>query len=301
MKTRPDYISYGAVGTLGIVWGSAFALTDVALRGFGAVEVVTARAGLAAMVLVCVAYLSGQGLPRRWRHWAWCGVFGITSLALPFTLLTWAQLSIDSAVAAVMISSSPLFVLMLSKVILGTPVGPRKWLGFSVGFAGLAVLIGPGIFQAVGAPLLPQIACLGTAFCYGLSAVLVRKMPELPPVQATAASQLCAAVVLVPFGAVGLSGTLIPGVPLFALVVLGVVQTGLAQLLRYWTVKRSGAVFASTSSYLIPIWAGFVGITLLGEPLTLQLVIGFVLIAGGLIVAGNRPDIQRVEAASSAG
>jgi len=54
MKTRPDYISYGAVGTLGIVWGSVFALTDVALRGFGAVEVVAARAGLAAMVLVCV-------------------------------------------------------------------------------------------------------------------------------------------------------------------------------------------------------------------------------------------------------
>jgi len=301
MKTRPDYISYGAVGLLGIVWGSAFALTEVALRGFGAVEVVTGRATLAALVLVSVAYLSGQGLPRTWRNWAWCALFGINSLAIPFTLLTWAQLSIDSAVAAVLISSSPLFVLVLSKAILGTPVGPRKWSGFSVGFIGLAVLIGPGVLRTVDAPLLPQLACIGTAFCYALSAVLVRRMPELPPVQATAASQLSAAVVLIPFGVVGLTGNISFGVPLVALAVLGLVQTGGAQLLRYWTVKRTGAVFASMTSYLIPIWAGFVGVTLLDEPLTWRLVIGFGLILAGLLIAGNRPEAQRVAADSSAG
>ncbi|WP_219617991.1 DMT family transporter [Monaibacterium marinum] len=301
MKSSPDKLSYAAIGLLTIVWGSAFALTTVALQGYGPMQVVTARAGLAALVLVSVAYISGQGLPRSLNHWMWCALFGINSLALPFTLLTWAQLTIDSAVAAVLISSSPLFVLLLSKFILGTQVGPRKWLGFSIGFVGLGVLIGPGILRAVDAPLLPQLACLGTAFCYAMSAVLVRRMPELPPVQATAASQLSAAVVLVPFGAVGLVSDLTLGTPLIALAVLGLVQTGGAQLLRYWTVKRSGAVFASTVGYLIPIWAGMLGVTLLGEPITWQLVIGFGLIVSGLLVAGNRPEGQRTAAASSAG
>ena len=252
-------------------------------------------------MLVAVAFATGQGLPRAARDWAWCGLIGVTSLALPFTLLTWAQLTVPSAVAAVLISSSPLFVLVLSRGLLGTPVGPRKWLGFLTGFAGLAVLIGPGVLGLADAPLIPQLACLGTAFCYALSSVLVRRMPELPPVQATAASQLTAALLLVPFGATGLVASLHWGVPLAALAVLGLVQTGGAQLLRYWTVKRAGPVFMSAVGYLIPVWAGFLGVTLLDEPLTWRLGLGFALILAGLLFANARPEGQRRTASSSAG
>ena len=301
MTQKPDMLSYGAVGLLAVVWGSAFALTAVALRGYGPLEVVTGRAGLAALVLLIAALATGQGLPRSLRDWGWCALIGVVSLALPFTLLTWAQLTVSSSVAAVLISTSPLFILLLSRAVLGTPIGPRKWLGFGVGFAGLAVLIGPGVLGVVDAPLLPQLACLGTAICYSLSAVLVRRMPELPPVQATAASQLFAALVLLPFGGASLVGALQPGWPLAALAVLGLVQTGGAQLLRYWTVKRAGPVFTSMVSYLIPIWAGFVGVVLLGEPVSLRLALGFALILSGLFVAANRPEGQRRAAASSAG
>ncbi|WP_316012942.1 DMT family transporter [Roseobacter sp. HKCCA0434] len=300
---RQDIPSYLAIAALTVIWGSAFALTAVALRGFGPVAVVTGRAGLAAIVLVAAAFAVGQGLPRDRVAWAWCAVIGITSLALPFTLLTWAQQFIPSSLAAVLISTSPLFILLLARLILATRIGARQWVGFATGFAGLVWLIGPDAMTLARADLLPQLACLATAFCYGLSSVLVRRMPPVPPVQATAASQLVAAIVLVPFGL----SSLLDAAPvagwgaLLALAVLGLVQTGGAQLLRYWTVRRAGPVFTSSVSYLIPVWAGVVGIVLLDEPLTWRLVGGFALILAGLTVARNRPEPQPTAARSSAG
>ncbi|QPH54035.1 DMT family transporter [Pontivivens ytuae] len=297
-----DWPSYAAVAALTITWGSAFALTEVALSGFGPMAVVSGRAALAALVLVIAAMASGQGLPRRLDHWAWCAVIGITSLALPFSLLTWSQQHVESSVAAIFIATSPLFILVLARLILGTPIGPRRWVGFLVGFAGIAVLIGPSVLAVGTAPLLPQLALLGTAACYGFSAVLVRRMPELPPVQATAASQLFAAIVVAPLGAGALAEQIAPGSALIALGVLGLVQTGAAQLLRYWVVRRAGPVFSSSVSYLIPVWAGFLGVAVLGEPVSAQLLLGFVLILGGLLFARNRPEPQvRTAAASSAG
>ncbi len=285
-----DWPSHAAIAALTVTWGSAFALTEVALSGFGPLAVVSGRATLAALVLVLAAVVSGQGLPKRADHWLWCAVIGVTSLALPFTLLTWAQQHVESSVAAIFIATSPLFVLVLARLILGTTIGARRWVGFLVGFAGIAVLIGPSVAAVGTAPLVPQLALLGTAACYGLSAVLVRRMPDLPPVQATAASQLFAAMVLAPLGAGQLAAQIAPGPALAALAVLGLVQTGAAQLLRYWVVRRAGPVFSSSVSYLIPVWAGFLGVAVLGEPLTAPLLAGFVLILGGLLFARNRPE-----------
>ncbi|RED13038.1 DMT family transporter [Pontivivens insulae] len=284
-QTPPDWLAIGAVGALVVTWGSAFALTDVALTGFGPLAVVSARAGLAAFVLCLAALLTEQGLPRTVEHWVWCGVIGITSLALPFTLLTWAQLTVDSTLAAILISGGPLFVLIFARLILGTPLTLRRVLGFVVGLAGLVVLIGPGALSGLGGDVLAQLACLGTAACYAFSSVLVKRMPPVAPIPATAASQLTAALIILPFGGTAFATEFAVGPALLALVVLGCIQTGAAQLLRFWTVRRAGPVFMASVSYLIPVWAGFVGVAFLGETITPSLVIGFALIISGLLVA----------------
>ncbi|MEM9778946.1 MAG: DMT family transporter [Pseudomonadota bacterium] len=284
-----DWISIAAVGTLTVIWGSAFALTGVALEGFSPAAIAAGRTWLSAGAVLCLTWALGQSLPRRWDHWAWCAGLGALSLAIPFFLLAWAQQTVPSAVAAIFISCVPLFVLLLSRLILGEAVSPLRWLGFVVGLAGILWLIGPaalpGLLEGGG---WPQLALLGAALCYGSSAILIRVMPPIPPVEATAAAQIAASVLLLPVGIAAWPGVWPMGAPLIALAVLGLVQTGVAQLLRYYTVRRAGPVFVSVVGYLIPIWAGILGVVLLSEPLTWRMISAFAIILVGLVLAQRR-------------
>ena len=302
MKT--DWLSWGAVLALSIIWGGSFALIEVALAAGEPAALAFARAALALIVLAGFAVLTGQEFPKSRSHWLWSGAIGITSLALPFTLIFWAQQTLPSSVIAAIIATIPLFVLLNTRIFLKEPIQPSQWVGFTIGVAGLIAVTGvdavAGIFEA---PPLPQLAALGAAISYGITGVIVRKGPAIAPVPATAASFMVACVLLAPFGAESLAAAL-PSAPpsaLIALVVLGVLQTGLAQLLRFWAVRRAGPVFMSTTSYLIPVWAGLFGVVFLSEYPTSEALIGFALILAGLFTAQNKPQAVRAASASNAG
>lgn len=288
MKT--DWISWAGVLSLSIIWGSAFALTDIALDGAAPAVVAFGRIFLAALVVTAMTFIMGKGLPKTAEHWAWCTAVGVLSLALPFMLIAWAQQTLESSITGVLIGSAPLFILLLARLILKETIRPRQWLGFVVGLTGIAILSGiEAIFR--GAPPLPQLAVIAAALCYAGSSVTTKVMPPLHPFSATAAGLIIASILLAPFGAHGFVTTLpsAPLVPLLAILALGLVQTGAAQILRYYTVKRSGPVFMSMVSYLIPIWAALLGVTFLSEPITLRMIAGSALIFSGLFIARNMP------------
>ncbi|MEO1539541.1 MAG: DMT family transporter [Pseudomonadota bacterium] len=296
---KTDWISYGAVLALSITWGASFAITVIALEGFTPLSIVAGRIGLAALVVISAALLLGAGLPRSRNHWGWCLVLGILSLVFPFGLLTWAVTRIDSSVVAIFIAAGPLIVLLITRVVLKEPVQPRQWAGFAVGFAGLVLLAGPDVIAKLGvSAALPQIACLAAVLSYALAAITVKKMPEMPPVTATAGALVCAAVIVLPFAGGSLIQDIAWGPALAALAVLGLVQTGLAQLLRFYAVRRAGPVFMSTVGYLIPIWAGLLGVFLLGERWDVRTAASFGLIMLGLLIARTRPE-QRQGATGS--
>ncbi|MEL6680629.1 MAG: DMT family transporter, partial [Pseudomonadota bacterium] len=283
---RIDWISYGAVLALSLTWGASFAITEVALEGFGTLSVVAGRICLAAVVVGLAAVASGAGLPGHARDWGWCALLGLLSLVAPFWLLTWAMVHIDSSVAAIFIAAGPLLVLLLSRLILKDPVRPRQWLGFAVGFAGLLWLAGPDVLARLGvSAVLPQIACLVASLSYALAAITVKRMPAMPPATATGGALLVAAAVMAPLGGGTLIAELAWGPALVALAVLGLAQTGLAQLLRFYAVRRAGPVFMSTVGYLIPIWAGLLGVVALGERWDMRTGASFALIMLGLLIA----------------
>lgn len=289
MKT--DWIAYVAVAFLVIIWGSAFGLTTVALEGFSPVETSFGRTALAAIIVAGVAIAAGQGLPNTFLEWRWLSMLGIFGLALPVTLLSWAQLSIPSSVAAIFISSVPLFVLLGARVILKEPVSKRKWTGFAIGFAGLVWLAGPSAISQIGAEgqAVAQLACILVAVGYASGGIIIKLMPEIAPFRATAGTMISGAVILAPFGYTAIStAQLAAPIPLIALIALGVLPSGLGQLTRYFVVKRRGPVFMSVVGFLLPIWAGFVGFVWLNEDLSFHTVSAYAIILAGLLIARDR-------------
>jgi drug/metabolite transporter (DMT)-like permease len=283
---RADARSWALVGMLTTIWGSSFFLIAVALRGFDPLPLAAGRVGFAALALGLALVAAGVRLPSDRRSWGWCGGLGVVGLALPFTLLAVGQQHVPSGVAAICVASVPLLVLALSRLVFGDPVGPRRWAGFAIGLAGIGWLAGPeAVAGLAGGGLLGLAACLGASACYACGAMIVRAMPAIAPLPATAAAHIVAAAVLLPFGLGDLPATWPAAAPVAALVALGVVQTGLAQVLRYVAIKRAGPVFVSLVGYLIPIWAGVLGVALLGEAVSLQNVAAYGLILSGILIA----------------
>ncbi len=286
----PDRRSWIYLALLTMIWGASFYLIAISLTGFSFGFVAAGRVTLAAVALVGVLLATGRRVPAWGVEWAWCAAIGIVGLAGPFMLQSWAIRTVPSSMVALYLSAIPILVLLLSRIIFRDYVSPLKWLGFVLGTLGLALLTwsatGGGTLEFGGWP--GQVACLTAALCYAMAAQIVRAMPHVPPLPATAATHISASVVLLPVGISEFPVQVPPWGPVLALLMLGLVQTGLAQYMRMVTVRRAGPVFVSTVGFLIPVWAGILGVGLLGETVTPGAVASYVLILGGVYLARSR-------------
>ena len=283
-----DWIAYGSIAILVMIWGGAFALTAVALEGFSPMGVASGRMALAALIVVPIAIVTGRGLPKTLNHWMWAGLLGVFNFAVPFMLVSWGQLQVPSSITAAYISAIPLFVLVFSRVILKYPVSIRRWIGFAIGFAGLIWLADPREILVSNAGLLPQLAIISATVGMAMGTIIIRLMPNLHPLTAIAGALIVGSIVSLPFGIGNIMSADASLRPLVGLLLLGLLPTGIAQVLRFFTVKRTSPVFVSTIGYLVPIWAGVLGVLFLHETIGLNEVIAYVLIVSGLLIARER-------------
>ncbi len=285
---RFDWIAYGALAMLVLIWGGTFASIRLALEGFSPMAVVVGRMALAMIIVVSVTFATGQRLPNSRTEWAWTAFLGLINFAIPFSLMSWGQLSVPSSITATYISAIPLFVLLFSWIILGEKISLRKWVGFTVGFAGLVYLAHPWQVLAEGGSLLPHLAIILATIGMALGSIVIRKMPNLHPLTAMSGAFIVSTLASLPFGIVPLLGAEISMRPLVGLLVLGIASTGIAQVLRFFTVKRTSAVFVSVVGYLIPIWAGVLGVWIFDEVITRAAILAYALIIVGLLIARDR-------------
>ena len=178
--------------TLSLLWGGSFLFVELALRGLPPLTIVLGRVGLAALLLGGVLALrrgcdpaSGDQLPRR--AWGAALVMGLLNNAIPFTLFVLAQGRIDSALAAIVNATTPLWTVVVAHLFTADErITPAKAIGLVFGFAGVAVMAG----RAGGGEAIAILACLGAALSYGLAAVWGRRFRRMgiPPL-ATAFGQ----------------------------------------------------------------------------------------------------------------
>lgn len=296
MATKPSLVSWALLSVLGLIWGGSFLGVSVALTGFSPLWVAALRISLAAVLLLALAQM-GPGLPTRRtptgrRIWLHAFGFAIFTNALPFALLSWAQLRVTSGFAGITMAVVPLFVLPLAHVILPSEkMTPRKVAGFLMGFAGVVILIGPAALGGLGdvAENTARVACVCASACYAIGTMITRTAPQGPLVSYSAAGLLIASVIIIAAALFVDGPPDIPDVPaLVAVLYLGLFPTALATVLLVRIINAAGPTFLSLVNYQVPVWAVFFGLLFLGEALPGSFVGALALILVGLAVSQAR-------------
>ena len=287
---KAEPIHWLALVSLAIMWGSAYVLIEVALQSFTPLAITAWRTAIAATLLAVILLVMRADVSAALKHWRYCVLVAVLGNCLPFYLTSAGQTTIDSAMAGLVLSATPLLVVVLAHF--GQEEEPltfRRLLGFLLGFAGVAVLVIPEMGTALGAAR-GHFAVLGAAFCYALTAVLVRNGPEIPVRVYSTVVLLMAAAILVPLtvaneGATGLWPGDVAGRPWLALLALGVVVTGLSAIVYFYIIATMGAGFQSLTNYLIPLWAVLLGALTLGERIPARAIVALGVILAGVALA----------------
>lgn len=296
--TRSDWLLFGA---LGIMWGSSYLFIKLGVESFGTFTLIALRLLIGAALLWVVLGLRHIPLPRERRVYGHLLVMACINIAIPFTLITWAEQSVDSALAAIIAASVPLFVIVIAPAFLPEePIRVNGVIGLLIGFVGIVILVSPGLTSVGGDPA-GELALLGASLAYAIGNIYNRRnVRGLPP--------LIPAVVQVTF-ALLIVGTIAVVVEhpwearpdaqaVFSVVWLGIVGSGLAYMAYFRLLNRWGATRTSLVAYLIPIVGIVLGFLVLQEAIDSTLVLGTALVIAGVAFVNSRWGRRRLFAST---
>lgn len=288
---------------LSLLWASAYAFNRLAVStgapelGLPPTLIISLRLSIAAIILLGVAFASGQKWPAlgAWRDWLSMAVMGILGTATPFLLITTAQKTVDSSLAALYVAATPLFVAVMAHAIFADDrISSRKALGLVIGFSGVAVLFGPDAVASFGsASVVAQALCLLATACYALSTITARIARNIPPFVFSAGFVTFGAVATWPllltveWSGLDPSWSAMAGVGGLA---LG--PTALASVLYMLLVSRTSATFLSLTGYMIPIISALIGFLAFGEVQGIDAILAFALILGGVWLAQRNKAVE---------
>jgi drug/metabolite transporter (DMT)-like permease len=279
---------------LAALWGGSFFFNGVAVRELPSLTLVWLRVAVAALALLLTLRMLGQSLPRDRCIWAAFLGMGLLNNALPFVLIVWGQHRIASGLAAILNATTPLFgVLVAHALTRDERLTALKAGGVALGFAGAAVMIGPGVLGGLGDDTPAQIACLAAALSYAFAGIYGRRFRRLGVAPlAAAAGQVCASTLLLlpVMLLIDQPWTLAPpnAATWGAVLGVGLLSTALAYWLYFRILATSGATNLLLVTFLIPVSAILLGVSVLGETLQPRHLLGMALIGGGLAFIDGR-------------
>jgi drug/metabolite transporter (DMT)-like permease len=279
---------------LSILWGGSFFFVGVAVKALPPLTIVVLRVGLAALALNLVVRVSGLQMPREWPLWKAFFGMGLLNNMIPFCLIVWGQTHIASGLASIFNATTPLFTVLVAHAFTkDEKLTGGRLSGILVGFAGVAVIIGPDSLDSLGTNTLAQFAVLGAALSYALAGVYGRRfkaMGSAPLVtatgQVTASAILLGPIMLLVDQPWNLS---MPSLPVWAAVLgLALVSTALAYIIYFRILATAGATNLLLVTFLIPVSAILLGAIFLGEQLAIKDFAGMGLICLGLAAIDGR-------------
>lgn len=277
---------------LGVIWSSSFMWIKIAMREVGPLTLVAFRALFGLLFCIVVILIQRVTLPRTFREWLPLFVVGLTNIAIPFFLISWGELHIDSAVASILDATVPLFTILIAHFLLqDDKITMPKILGLVIGFVGIVILMSKDIGGS-SSSLLGQLAVIVASIFYAISAIYIRKTTVDTPGIIRSAGPLVSASVTMWLGALIFESPLqIPqlGITWVALLFMGVLGSGLAFVMAFYLIHEIGPTRTSMVTYLFPLGGVILGVTFLHEQLTWQVIAGAVIIIFSLVIANWEP------------
>ncbi len=277
---------------LAVIWGSSYMLLGLALRELPPLTIVMLRLGIAALVMVAVVQALRLAWPVSFRAWLPFLVMGLFNNVIPFTAIGYGQLEIASGLTSVIVATTPLWTLLLSRAfVAGTRIGGLQVAGILFGIVGVCVLFGPEILAGKRTTLFGMMLVLSAAVSYGCAGAWGGRLRAVPPMVSTGCQLICSALVMAAVAvAVDKPWTLaMPGgTTVFAVLVLAVISTALAYVVFYRVLAASGGTNAMLVTLMMPPISIWLGIVVLDETFTMRYAMGALIIAAGLVVIDGR-------------
>jgi len=257
---------------LAAIWGASFLFMQIGAREFGPLPTAGLRVGIGALFLLPVVLWHGEWRSLR-QHWPATFGVGLLNSALPFACFSFALLSITTGLSAILNATTPLFGAVIAWLWLRDRPSGARILGLAVGFIGVAMLAwSKASFKpdaSGNASGWAVLACLLACLCYGLAASATKRwMGGLPSLVAACGSQLGASCALLPLAVYFWPAQAPSWRAWGAVVVLGIVCSGLAYILYFRLIARAGPARALAVTFAIPAFAVLYGALLLGESIT---------------------------------
>ena len=295
-STRLDWILFVL---LGFFWGSSYLFIKIGVdAGLQPFTLVAGRLFIGLLLLAAVVIVAREALPPPGRMYGHLMVMGLFSVALPFALITWAEQSVDSSLAAVLTGAVPLFVIPISAVLLPTEkITLNAVVGIAIGLVGVAVVVGFNPATLAGTDLVPQLALIGAAASYAIGGVYARRNVQGLRPMIPALFQVAFALVMTAIPAILLERPWerpLTGDAIFAVVWLGLLGSGAAYLIFFRILRSWGATRTSMVAYLLPIWGIILGALVLSEPIDLRLIAGTALVIAGIGLVNMRGSVQQL-------
>lgn len=294
MSTQRTLKDWMFLLALAAMWGSSFMFNRIAVASLPPWTVVAGRIGVAALILTVIVYAVGKRLPPLGRVWVPYVVIALIGNAIPFYLITWGQLIVESALAGILMAVMPLATVVLAHFLVsGERMTRERATGFALGFMGIVLLMGPAALAGLGGEtfrIISQLAVLGGALCYALQSVLTRLILKGDLIVAAAATLIVASITVVPVALwVDRPWTLAPsGASVAAVLWLGIAPTALATILYFMLIRSAGPSFMSLVNYLSPGVALLLGLWVMGEQPHVYAYVGLALILTGIAVTQRR-------------
>ncbi len=291
-----------ALIALGAIWGVSYIFIRVAVEPIGPILLMFIRVAFSALILF--AYSKLRHLPlnirSRWRQFL---ILGFFASALPFTLIAWAELTVTAAMAAILLSTTPLFTAFVAAVGLGEPLTVNKMIGALLGIVGVTLTVGGNAMELSVEFLTATFALLAAALSYAASGVYAkRNFSEVDALSLSTGQLSGSAIILAPVSLVDLPLHTVSAVVIVSLLGLVIACTVLAFQLYYYLIISAGPMQALTVTLLVPVFGLIWGALLLGENISPGMLAGLVIVlcSVGLVtgmISPRRRDLRRARSA----
>jgi len=280
---------------LSAIWGSAFIAIKISVEFINPFSVASLRLILGAFFLFVIFSLKKYSFNISKKNIILIILIGVIGNFIPFSLISWSELYVQSNVAGLLLSVGPLFTLVLSHFLTKDDKFTLiKFISISIGFLGVLIIIGfDTILNLVNGDaenLFPKIAIVLSALGYSISSILAYNIKNLGTIQLTTFVTISAAIVSIPFMVIGeiQSPSFFHLNSVLAIIYLGLFPTALAFQLRFYLISKAGPIFLSYVAYLIPIFAIIWGYIFLKEVVSFEVILGVVLVLVGVFISQKK-------------